>query len=76
MLVGYFYATVDQVDRPDGIIGRYGENNKYTNGVEMLKFSKNNEMKTLNDRAPTPEEALWTRTKNAKARESAPLWTT
>ena len=50
MLVGDFNARVGKASRPDDIIGQYGEGNKNTNGVEMLKFLESNEVKTLNDR--------------------------
>ena len=65
LLVGDFTARVGKASRQDDVIGQYGEGKKHTNGVEMLKFLKGNEMKTLNDRSPRPE-AQWTWTRICK----------
>ena len=65
MLVRDFNARVGKAGQPDDIMGQYGEDKKNTNGVEMLKFLENNEMKTLNDRARKPE-AQWTWTRHCK----------
>ena len=62
-----------EADQPDDIIGQYGEEKRNTNGVEMLKFLENSEMKTLNDRARKPE-AQWTWTRKYKD-ESCLLYT-
>ena len=45
----------EEAGQPGDSIGQYGEDKKNTNGVEMLKFLENNEMKTLNYRARKPE---------------------
>ena len=49
--MGDFNARVGTADQPNDIIGQYGEEKRNTNGLEMLKFLENNEMKTLNNRA-------------------------
>ena len=59
MLVVDFHARVGkQVNRMKSL-GNTGEDKENVDGVEMLKFLENNDMKTLNDRSPKPE-AQWT----------------
>jgi len=65
MLVGDFNARVGKANQPNDIIGQYGEEKRNTNGVEMLKFLGNNELRTLNDRVQKPE-AQWTWTRKCK----------
>ena len=54
VLVGDFNSRTGKASNPSEHIGQYGEVKKNKNGAEMLKFRKNNEMKTLNDRAKKP----------------------
>ena len=51
VLVGDFNARVGTADQPADIIGQYGEEKRNTNGVEMLKFLGNTELRTLNDKS-------------------------
>ena len=50
MVVGDLNARVGKAGQSDDITGQYGEDKKNTNGVEMLKFLENDEMKTPNAR--------------------------
>ena len=68
---GFNASVGGKAGKPVDIIGQYGEGKKNTNGVEMLKFLKNNYMKTLGDRSLMPS-AQWTWTRNARIREDAP----
>ena len=43
-----------QATRIRAMVGQHGEVTNNENGAEMLKFLKNNEMKTLNDRVRNP----------------------
>ena len=54
VLVRDFNARIGKASNPNENIGHYGELTKNTNGAEMLKFLKNNEMKKLNDRMKNP----------------------
>ena len=50
VLVGYSNSRIGKASNPNENIGQYGEATTNKNGADMLKFRKNNEMKTLNDR--------------------------
>ena len=65
MLVGDINERVGKADQPDDIIRQYGEEKRNTNGVEMLKFLGNNELRTLNYRVQKPE-AQWTWTRKCQ----------
>lgn len=54
MVVEDLNARVEKVGQPGEIIDQCEENGN-TNGVGMLKFLEDNEMKTLSDRAQKPE---------------------
>lgn len=62
MLVGYFHAKVGKVTQLDDGIELYATK-KNANGVKTLKFLKNNEIKTLNNRVQKsdPPQWIWSR---------------
>ena len=59
-IVGYFNSRIVKSNNSNENIGEYEEVKNNKNGAKVLKFLKNNEMMTLNDRVkkPGPE---WTR---------------
>ena len=58
--MGDFISRIEKSSNPNEKIGQYEEIARSRNGAEMLKFLKNNEMMTLNDRIKKLEPE-WTR---------------
>ena len=59
-IVGYFNSRIVKSNNSNENIGEYEEVKNNKNGAKMLKFLKNNEMMTLNDRIKKLEPE-WTR---------------
>ena len=50
LIVGGFSPRIGKASNANESIGQYGEVRRNKNGAERLKFLKNDEMATLNDR--------------------------
>lgn len=48
-------SRIEKPSQPDDNMGQYGETKEDTHGVEMLKFTENDEIKALNIDVKIPD---------------------